>query len=258
LQNNGGSTETHLPLNASAAIDSADNVGCPALDQRGYARPYNLVCDIGSVEAHFPEMPTPPTAVALSGPTSGEINTVYTFTASVSPISTTTPITYVWQIEGQPPVTQTNGLTNTFLASWADAGVYSMTVTAVNESNSSVSSSHQIIITADPISVPLTAVALSGPGSGDVNTVYTFTAVVTPISTTIPITYVWQISGQAAITQTNGITDTVLVSWAGAGEYSVLVTAVNASGEPVTDTHTIHIGSLEERFIYLPAILKNA
>lgn len=42
-----------------------------------------------------------PTAVSLTGPTTGETNTSYNFTADVSPSFTTTPITYTWEISDQ-------------------------------------------------------------------------------------------------------------------------------------------------------------
>ncbi len=57
LQNNGGSTLTRAPLPGSPAIDAGANLGCPAIDQRGVARPIDgnsdgsVVCDIGAVEA---------------------------------------------------------------------------------------------------------------------------------------------------------------------------------------------------------------
>ncbi len=43
LQNDGGSTQTQVPL-----------VGSPAIDQRGWHRPIGLSCDIGAVEAGLP------------------------------------------------------------------------------------------------------------------------------------------------------------------------------------------------------------
>ncbi len=51
LQNNGGPTETHLPLTGSPVID-AGSPDCPpsATDQRGIARPQGAACDIGAVE----------------------------------------------------------------------------------------------------------------------------------------------------------------------------------------------------------------
>ena len=45
--------------------------------------------------------------ITLSGPTAGLINSSYTFTATVSPITATTPLTYTWEATNQTPVTQT-------------------------------------------------------------------------------------------------------------------------------------------------------
>jgi hypothetical protein len=51
LADNGGPTRTHALLEDSPAIDMADDVDCPALDQRGTPRPRGDACDIGSFEA---------------------------------------------------------------------------------------------------------------------------------------------------------------------------------------------------------------
>ncbi|WP_420645240.1 choice-of-anchor Q domain-containing protein [Candidatus Leptofilum sp.] len=48
LQNNGGSSLTHALLLGSPAIDSGS--GCPAVDQRGVARPAGAECDRGAYE----------------------------------------------------------------------------------------------------------------------------------------------------------------------------------------------------------------
>jgi hypothetical protein len=56
LADNGGPTQTHALLGASPAIDAADNLVCPATDQRGAERPRDgnadgvPVCDIGAFE----------------------------------------------------------------------------------------------------------------------------------------------------------------------------------------------------------------
>lgn len=50
LQDNGGSTETHLLLAGSPARNAANPAACLPLDQRGIVRPQGGLCDIGSVE----------------------------------------------------------------------------------------------------------------------------------------------------------------------------------------------------------------
>ena len=51
LADNGGATLTHVLLPGSPAIDSGDDVACPASDQRGVSRPQGAGCDRGAVEA---------------------------------------------------------------------------------------------------------------------------------------------------------------------------------------------------------------
>jgi Zn-dependent metalloprotease len=50
LADNGGPTRTHLPNSGSPALDFGQSTGCPATDQRGYARPAGNACDVGAVE----------------------------------------------------------------------------------------------------------------------------------------------------------------------------------------------------------------
>ncbi len=60
LQDNGGGTPTHALLPGSPAIDAGSNVGCAAVDQRGFKRPEdgdldgNAVCDMGAYEYQAP------------------------------------------------------------------------------------------------------------------------------------------------------------------------------------------------------------
>ena len=66
LQNNGGSTDTHLPMSGSPAIDAGDPVIAtpPATDQRGSARVVNLI-DIGAVEVNPGQVDISPVAVSV-------------------------------------------------------------------------------------------------------------------------------------------------------------------------------------------------
>jgi hypothetical protein len=50
LQDNGGPTPTRALALTSPAVDGGTNIGCPATDQRGIARPQGARCDIGAYE----------------------------------------------------------------------------------------------------------------------------------------------------------------------------------------------------------------
>jgi len=88
LQNNGGFTRTRALSASSPAIDAGDNVGCPATDQRGTARPVDgngdgaPICDIGAYEADSVTLTPTPTSTSTPTPTP---------LASRTPTPTTTP-----------------------------------------------------------------------------------------------------------------------------------------------------------------------
>lgn len=52
-----GTTPTRALPAGHAAIDTGDNIGCPATDQRGVARPQGTTCDVGAYE-YYPAIPT--------------------------------------------------------------------------------------------------------------------------------------------------------------------------------------------------------
>jgi hypothetical protein len=107
-----------------------------------------------------------------------------------------------------------------------------------------------------PIISPPAVVTLTGPTVGSVSTSYTFTATVEPISTTLPLEYIWEADGQATITHTAGLTDTISYTWEMPGSYTISVTASNMAGS-VTATHIITITTpLFE--IYLPLVVNSS
>ncbi|MEO7910466.1 MAG: tandem-95 repeat protein [Roseiflexaceae bacterium] len=48
----GGAAPSYALLPGSPALNAGTNVDCPAIDQRGWARPHGIFCDIGSFEAN--------------------------------------------------------------------------------------------------------------------------------------------------------------------------------------------------------------
>jgi PKD repeat protein len=95
--------------------------------------------------------PQPPADVAISGPSSGIVSSTYAFTAMVNPITTTLPLTYVWQADGQTqtPITHTGGLNDSITFTWSTTGTYTISVTASNAAGS-VIDTHAITITVSP------------------------------------------------------------------------------------------------------------
>ena len=85
--------------------------------------------------------------ITIAGPTLGNTQTPYTFTASIAPTTLPTPITYTWQAEGQSPIVHAGGITDTISYTWSTAGPKVITATAENFS-SSVTTTHTITIVA--------------------------------------------------------------------------------------------------------------
>jgi hypothetical protein len=180
----------------------------------------------------------PVTGVNISGPETGTIDTAYDFTAMVSPLDASTPITYTWSPE---PVSGQGTAIASF--SWSTPGIKTITVTAAN-SGGSATGTHTITTSR----VLVTGVSISGPTIGFTNTTYTFTATVSPPNASAPITYTWSpepISGQSAAVAS--------FSWSTPGAKTITVTAQNG-GNVVSGTHDIALVSYR---VYLPLILRN-
>jgi hypothetical protein len=102
--------------------------------------------------------------------------------------------------------------------------------------------------------IMLTDVQITGPATGVLSTTYTFTATISPISATTPITYVWEATGVSSVTHSSSsISDTAAFSWTVAGYQVITVTASNGYSSDVA-THTIDTAGYE---IYLPVVMRN-
>jgi hypothetical protein len=107
-----------------------------------------------------------------------------------------------------------------------------------------------------PEVIPPASVSLSGPDEGVTGQSYDFTAAVEPPTATLPLTYTWQASGQAIITHTAGLLDTVSYTWETAGDQYITVTASNAAGS-VVDTHLITLASIPREFYtFMPCAMR--
>ncbi|MCL4297918.1 MAG: DUF11 domain-containing protein [Anaerolineae bacterium] len=124
-------------------------------------------------------------------------------------------------------------------------GLYDLYSTLTGNTNPLAFAPQKVEVIIDPV-VP-SSVTISGPTTGGLNTVYTFTATTSPATATLPLTYHWQASGQSPVTHTGGLSDTASFAWNVTGPQVITVTATNGGGTAM-DTHTTTI---------LPAVCAN-
>ncbi|MDO8671302.1 MAG: SBBP repeat-containing protein, partial [Dehalococcoidia bacterium] len=96
---------------------------------------------------------------------------------------------------------------------------------------------------------PPESLAIGGPFAGLVSTSYLFITSVAPISASVPITYVWQATGQNSVTHSSGLSDTNSFTWDTSGPKIITVMASNVADmvtgtlniEIITPTHTVFL-----------------
>jgi hypothetical protein len=173
-------------------------------------------------------------SVEIAGVNQGYIGESIPFTATVSPIDSTTPITYTWEATGLPPLTHTGEIVDRVDFSWEETGTKAITVTASNDGGTVVDTYSIDIVPIVPI------VSISGPAYSSVGLENIFTATIIPTDIILPITYIWQASGQVPITHTDGISDAVSYIWDLPGTQTITVTAMNIHGS-TTDTFSLPV-----------------
>jgi hypothetical protein len=197
--------------------------------------------------------PFAPTGVPISGPATGVVQVDYTFTAAMGPINATPPFTYTWQATGQTPLTHTGGgMSDAVTFNWDTPGAKTITVTVSNNMGTATNTAQ---VTLD-YSLP-TDVEIAGPTKAAVDTAYTFSAAVGPITATRPITYVWRATDQPSVTHTGGeLNDAVTFTWNVTGTKAISVTATNAGGA-ASNHYFVTINETSQRTVYLPLVIRN-
>ncbi len=102
-----------------------------------------------STEMSFTIVMTP-SGVSILGLTTGIVNQSVFLTATVEPITTTVPITYVWSTANSPVITKTGGVSDSASFLWATPGLKVVTVTA-NNGTGMVADHHVISMTIAPL-----------------------------------------------------------------------------------------------------------
>jgi len=164
-------------------------------------------------------------SLELSGSAGGSVGVTHEYLAEIVSTGVTLPITYRWEATGQPVITHTTGLTDTLPYTWDLPGLQFITVTAMTEDLELVDN-----MTVD-IDIAPSGVELSGPTSGPVGISLAFTAVVTSMESTLPITYTWRVDDQVVLTQTGGLTTTAHLVFDTLGMHTVQVASANSAGK---------------------------
>ena len=157
----GGMTFTHIPFNASTAIDAGDPASVLTTDQRGAMRPFNSRADIGAVEVNtvfiavlpnattrqsYNETLVPDNGATNYAVTSGQLPPGLTLTTNFTPSA-------VVAITGTP----TTG------------GTYNFAITGTNGSNSETTSYQINILSPTAASVSVSGRVLTDIGRGLTN-----------------------------------------------------------------------------------------
>jgi len=103
--------------------------------------------------------------------------------------------------------------------------------------------------------VPASRVSISGPNVGQAGTSYVFTATVSPVTTTLPLTYTWEATGQETVSHAGDLVDRVSYTWTTGGRKAITITAGNAAGSVVI-AGEVWIEEPPVRLIYLPLVLR--
>jgi len=180
--------------------------------------------------------PFAPSQVPISGPATGAVNAMYTFGAAVSPSIATQPINYTWEATDQTPVVNPGlGLNDTVSFDWSTPGAKTITVTASNAVGMATDT-HEITIY-----IPPSGVEVTGPTEGAIDTIYSFDAAVSTSTTSQPLSYIWEATGQSSVTHSGAdLDDTASFSWSTPGTKTITVTASNPGGT-VAATHSIDV-----------------
>ena len=188
------------------------------------------------------EVEVPPAEVVIVGPSTGIVQAVYAFTATVSPIAATVPITYVWEAAGRSPVTNIGGLSDIVAFAWNTAGTQAITLTATNVGGTVTAT--QRISTYVPVRAAFSAAPLAGQPP--------LTAFFTDTSTGAFTTWSWDFgegmtSTEQSPTHTYALTGTFSVSLTvkgpGGSDTAVKARYIRVSERPVIANFTAHPAS---------------
>ena len=109
-----------------------------------------------------------------------------------------------------------------------------------------------------PGPVPPTGIIVSGVATSTTDVPNRYSATITPITTTLPITVVWNATDQEPIVRCiELLTDVVTFTWDTPGTKMVTVTAINLSGIVTDSINVIIYAKVKADFVASPTVGKN-
>jgi uncharacterized repeat protein (TIGR01451 family) len=152
--------------NATGDLDLTGALTIPGLDP---ARTF-----IDAIRAYENAFLMEPLTVTVDGPGVVSANVGASFVATVSPVTATRPITYLWQATDLPPVVHTDrDLSDTVNLTWTVAGLKAVTATASNVDGAAYDS-HIV----DVMPVPSLVIDKNGPSQAAPSSLITYTLTV--------------------------------------------------------------------------------
>ncbi len=178
----------------------------------------NLIDVITATAVGCSDVFVPLTKLTINGTTTGWVDTPYNFKTEFEPSDATTPITYTW-------LPDLANMQNTATYSWSVTGTHVITVLASNNGGvDTVSKTATIAISTIPVTAP-TAITLNGPTTGWVGYSYQYSATISPLDVTMPLTYTW-----LPMPEKGQGTARPSYNWDGAGSQVITVMVNNAVG----------------------------
>ncbi|MCA9981794.1 MAG: DNRLRE domain-containing protein, partial [Anaerolineales bacterium] len=191
-----------------------------------FSRETNVVPVLKIAYEPAPPACEPLAVMVINGPTEAKRGISYTYDATISPVYATGPISYTWTSDGQP--TQT---TPTAVFNWDTTGNKTVNLTVQNCGGQTSNLRHTVITDPAPnCPAPLTDLQISGPTTAVSNRALLFEAVVGPDEATTPISFQWQVTGQANRDTTGDLLADSINTTFGTGPKEVTVTAENCGG----------------------------
>lgn len=189
-----------------------------------------------------------PTAATLGGAQRLLLGSTAAYTATVTPLGVTAPVTYTWRVGGQPPAVHVAGASDALAVTWGVSGTQTLTATIANGWGAPLVVTRTVTI--DP---PTIDAALAGPLTPVLRQTSRYTATLETMVPTLPVSYTWQIDSQPPIIRAGSRSDSLALVWSSAGPHTVTVTVRSGLSAPREVRRAVTVGQRSYP-LYLPRV----